>query len=491
MLRGIDRKGKPMSPKPARLLVLILLAPSGLFAQGVPQEAAQGVAQQTLMPMAEVVRRAVDRDPGVRAREADREAARSEIDRTRAERLPKLYLSTNAGAGQEPNDLADVLLTGLTPVAVTDPVTRSRLADLSASRPYVIPAARLENMLFDGGQTGAAIRSARLTADKAAVDEGATREAEAYAAASNFLNLAYDQAFSRYLEEYEGVAELTAAAIRDQAAAGRATDSEALAAEAKLQAAKTALEDNRDDLRLESSLLRQQASLPTETAFDTRPLESRLVEAQAPPNPLPIQEEGGPGTSAAFSPDKNADLQIASLDTRLQEEAVQTARARRLPSVNLVAEYGFAFSNLLFTFRPGYDVGVQANFPLFTSHELEQSVKTELYRADAARLRQEKVAASLREEDLETSAQGRKLARNSQAARSQLAQAEENYRVARLKYDQGAGSASNLMEGAELLLSSRRQCLDLARSSLLLHWTRLRMQGELLGELKGEGQLPK
>ena len=467
-----------MSPTPARLFALILLAPSELFGQGG--------AQQTLMPMAEVVRRAVDRDPGVRAREADRQAARSEIDRTRAERLPKLYLTTNAGAGQEPNDLADVLLTGLTPVAVTDPLTRSRLADLSASRPYVIPGARLENILFDGGRTGAAIRSARLAADKAAVDEGATRDAEAYAAASNFLNLAYDQAFGRYLEEYEGVAELTAAAVRDQAAAGRATDSEALAAEAKLQAAKTVLEDNRDDLRVSSDLLRQQAGLLGETAFDTRPLESRLVTTQSPPSPLLNQEGGRP-----FSSEKNADLQIAGLDTRLQEEAVQTAKGRRLPSVNLVGEYGFAFSNLLFTFRPGYNVGVQATFPLFTSHELEQGVKTELYRADAARLRQEKIAASLRQEDLKTSAQERKLARDSQAAQSQLTQAEENYRVARLKYDQGAGSASNLTEGAEQLLNSRRQYLDLARSSLLLHWTRLRMQGELLGELLGEGQLPK
>jgi outer membrane protein TolC len=456
-----------MSSRPARLLALILLAPAPL------------VAQQILMPMAQVVRRAVDRDPGVRAREAERQAARSEIDRTRAERLPKLYLSTNAGAGQMPNDLADVLLTGLSPVAVTDPLTRSRLADLSANRPYVIPAARLENTLFDGGRTGAAIRSARLTADKAAVDQGATRDAEAYAAASNFLNLAYDQAFSRYLEEYEGVSELTAAAIRDQAAAGRATDSEALAAAAKLQAARAALEDNRDDLLLASNLLRQQTGLPSETAFDTRPFESKLLESVAPEVP------------AAFSPDKNADLQIASLDTRLQEEAVQTARARRLPSLNLVGEYGFAFSNLLFTFRPGYDVGVQATVPLFTSHELEQGVKTELYRADAARLRQEKIAASLQQEALETSAQGRKLARDSEAAHSQLAQAEENYRVARLKYDQGAGSASNLMEGAELLLNSRRQCLDLARSSLLLRWTRLRLQGELLSELEGGEQLPK
>jgi outer membrane protein TolC len=471
-----------MSPKPARILALILVAPTGLLAQGV--------AQQTLMPMEEVVRRAVDRDPGVRAWEADRQAALSEVQRTRTERLPKLYLSTNAGGGQMANDLADVLLTGLSPVAVTDPITRSRLADLSASRPYFVPGARLENILFDGGRTGAAIQSARLAADKAAMDEGATRDAEAYATASNFLNLAYDQALGRYLEEYEGVAELAAAAIRDQAAAGRATDSQALAAEAKLQAARTALEDNRDDLLLASSLLRQQAGLPGETAFDTQPLESKLAEAQ-PLGSLLTQQAGGPGVPAAFFPDKNADLQIASLDTRLQEEAVQSARARRLPSVNFVAEYGFAFSNLLFTFRPGYNVGVQATFPLFTSHELEQGVKTELYRADAARLRQEKIAASLREEDLETSAQGRKLARDSQAAQSQLAQAEENYRVARLKYDQGAGSASNLMEGAELLLNSRRQCLDLARSSLLLHWTRLRMRGELLSELEGGEQLPK
>ena len=455
--------------RPALLLTWILLATVGLFAQDGPQ---------ALVAMADVVRRTVDRDPGVRAREADRQAALSEMERTRSERLPKLYLSTNAGGGQMPNDLAGVLLTGLSPVAVIDPITRSRLADLTASRPYVVPGARLENMLFDGGRTGSAIRSARLAADKATVDQAASRDAEAYAVASDFLKLAYDQVLSRYLEEYEGVAGLTAAAIRDQAAAGRATDSEALAASARLQSARTALEDNRDDLLLASNLLRQQAGLAGEIAFDTRQLESQLVQAVAPE------------PAASFSPGKNADFQIATLDTRLQEEAVHAARARRLPSVNLVAEYGFAFSNLLFTFRPGYDLGVQATFPLFTSHELEHGVRTELYRADAARLRQEKIAAGLRQEDLEASAEERKLARDYRAAQSQLAQAQENYRVARLKYDQGAGSASNLMEGAELLLNSRRQCLDLAQSNLLLHWTRLRAQGELLREVEG-GEQPR
>ena len=460
-----------MIRRPTLLLIWILIAPAGLFAQDA--------TQQALVPMAEVVRRAVDRDPGVRAREADREAALSEAARARAERLPKLYLSTNAGAGQAPNDLADVLLTGLNPVAVTDPVTRARLSDLSASRPYVVPGARLENKLFDGGRTGVAIRSARLMAEKAAVDRGATRDAEAYAIASNFLKLAYDQALSRYLEEYQGVAELSAAAIRDQATAGRATDSQVLAAGAKVQAGTTALEDSRDDLLLASNLLRLQAGLPADTAFDTRQIEGQLAQAVAPE------------PAADFSPGKNSDLQIATLDTRLQQEAVNAARARRLPNVNFVAEYGFAFSNLLFVFRPGYDVAVQATFPLFTSHEVEQAIKTELYRTDAARLREEKIAARLRQEDLEASTEERKLTRDSRAAQSQLAEARENYRVARLKYDQGAGSASSLVEAAELLLSSRRQCLDLARSSLLLHWARLQTQGELIGELEGGERPPK
>ena len=449
----------------ARLLPLMLLSVPALR------------AQETLVPMAEVVRRVVKRDPGVQAREAEREAARSEARRTETMRLPKFYISTDVGGGKVINDMADVLLTGLAPASVTDPKTRSRLENLSANRPFVVPGARLEDNLFDGGRTRAAIRSAWLNESKAGVAKSHAVEDEAYATASDFLSLAQGQALGRYLEDFARVAELVAKALADQAQAGRITEARALAGQSKLQAAQAALGNNREDLRLVSDLLRERAGYPPEAAFDTRALEALLETFR-----LSLM----PPESA---PEKNAALQNASLDAQIQEQQARAAKAQRLPELRFVAEYGFTFSALLFTFRPGYNVGVRASYPLFTSREVERNIQTELKRLDAANLRQEKTRAVLGEEYARLLAENRKLGRQLEAARSQLVQAVEIYRVARLKYDQGAGAPSDLLEAADLLLNSRQRCLELTRSSLLLRWAAFRFQGGLLPELE-RGALP-
>ena len=429
-------------------------------------------AQENLYPLAEVVRRVVERDPGVKARQAESEAARSEARRAETLRLPKFYLSADLGGGKVVNDVANVLLTGLTPASVTDPKTRTRLADLSANRPFLVPGARLENVLFDGGRTSAAIRSAWLGEDKAEIEQARSREDEAFATAAEFLSLAHGQVLARYLEDYARVAELSATALARQAEAGRITAARALTGQAKVQDVRAGLENNRDDLRFSSDLLRQRAGLPAEAAFDTRPLEARLEAFEFASLP------GDPDLG------NNALVRSASLNERIQEQQLRVAKAQRFPELKFVAEYGFAFSALLFSFRPGYTVGVRATYPLFTSREVERNIHTELRRLDVAGLRQEKARAAVRQDYSRLEIENRKMGRQLEAARSQLAQAQEIYRVARLKYDQGAGLPSELLEAAELLLNSRQRCLELARSSLLVRWEALRFQSKLLAEVQ-------
>ena len=453
-----------MSKRIARTLLVTLFVPVSIH------------AQENLVPLSTVVKRVVELDPGVRARQAEKEAARSETLRVRSTRLPKLYVSTDVGSGQIVNDLANVLLTGLSPASVTDPKTRSRLADLSSSRPYFVPGARLEDNLFDGGATSAAIRSATLNESKAEVAGKSAAQDVAFTAASDFLGLAQGRVLGRYLEEYVHVAGLVATALEDQAKAGRITDAKALAGRAKLAAAQAALENNRDDLLVLSGLLRQRAGLPADTAIDTRWLESKLSESGLFPLPQ------------TFETEKNVSLQDSSLDVQIQEQDLHAAKARRIPDVKFVAEYGFSFSALVFTFRPGYDVGLRVNYPLFTSRELERNIQVQQRRLDAANLRREEVAAGLRDDQIRMLAEGRKLGRQYEAAHSALAQAEEVYRVARLKYDQGAGAPADLLDAADLVSTARQRCLDLVRSSLLLRWTALRSEDALLAELEQGAQ---
>jgi len=306
---------------------------------------------------------------------------------------------------------------------------------------------------------------------------GRELEDDAYAAASDFLSLAYDRVLSGYLDEYSGIAQLANQALRDLAKAGRITDAQALAGQTKLQTARAALENDRDDLLTVSDLLRQRAGLDQATAFDTRELEtglSRFSLATLPENP---------------GLDKNAEFQNSALDARIQEEGVHAAKARLMPELKLVAEYGFTFSGEVFSFRPSYSVAVRATYPLFTGRELERNVRTQALRLEAANLQQQGTLAALREEHVHLLAENRKLRREYEAARSGLSQAEEVYRVSRLKYDQGAGSPSELLESAELRASLRQRCLDLARSSLLMRWRALRLKGGLLAELELGTQL--
>jgi len=429
-------------------------------------------AEDNLLPLSEVVRRVVAHDPGVRAYHADQDAARSEAKRTETLRLPKLYLNTDVGGGQMVNDVANVLLTGLSPASVTDPKTRSNLANLSANRPFAIPGAHLESLLFDGGRTGAAVRSAWLTENKSGVAQARATQDETYAAAADFLGLAQGRVLDRYLEDHVRVTELVSNALADQAKAGRITDARALAGRAQLQTAQAALENNRDEMRTASDLLRQRAGLAAEAAFDTRPAEDFLGQYLLSPLPEDAELQS------------NAALQATLLDTQIQEQQVRAAKARRLPELKFVADYGFVFSALVFTYRPAYSVGVRATYPLFTGGEVEKSVQTETRRLDAATLREQKTRSVLQEEYTRLQAENRKLGRQLDAARSQLSQAEELYRIIRLKYDQGATSPTDLLETAELLLNSRERCLELARSSLLLRWAAFRFQGKLLAELE-------
>jgi outer membrane protein TolC len=311
-----------------------------------------------------------------------------------------------------------------------------------------------------------------LNKDRADVAGARGRDDEAYATASDFLNLAYDQVLGRYLGEYFQVAESAAQALGEQAKGGRITDAQAFAGQARLQAAQSALQNNRDDLLTVSDLLRQRAGLPQGVAFDTRDLEKKLSD---------LLLAAMPGQSGF---EKNYDLQNSVLEARIQSEEVRAAKGRLLPDLKLVAEYGFTFSDELFTFRPSYSLAARVTYPLFTSRELERNVRTQSLRLEAANLKQEKTAAALREGQIRTLAESRKLHREYDSARSQLTQGEEVYRVARLKYDQGAGSPSDLLEAAQLLAGLRQHCLEIARSSWLMRWDALRLQGVLLDELE-------
>lgn len=451
-----------------RILVLILLG--ALW--GAPRLRAQG----QLVSLEDLVRRVVEHGAGVKAYQAEWEAARSETRRAETARMPKLYLSTDVGGGKVVNDVANVLLTGLSPASVTDARTRSRLADLSADRPFFLPGARLESLLYDGGKTAATVRAARLGEDKAEVARGRASDDEAYSTAKDFLELAEGRVTARDLEGHVRVVELVSRALDEQAQAGRITEARALAGRSQLRSVQAALENSRDDLRTTSDLLRERGGLPADAAFDTRPLETFLESFTLAALPDEVAVEGNP------------QVQTALLDTRIQEEQVRAAKSRKLPGVRFVAEYGFVFSSLLFTFRPGYSVAVRADYPLFTGREVERNIQTEVRRLNASTWRERKTHEEVRENFIRLQAENRKLGRRLDAARAELTQSEELCRITRLKFDQGAGSPSDLLEAAQLVLNSRQRCLELTRSSLLLRWAAFRLEGKLLAELERPAQ---
>jgi outer membrane protein TolC len=441
----------------AILVLACLLVPAAVDGQG------------SLLTLSSVVRRVAAKNPGILAQKAAVEAARADAREVRTERLPKIYLSMDTGEGKNVNDIANVLLTGLSGASVADPGTRTRLADLSLSRPYFVPGARLEDDLYDGGRTRAAIGAALAKQDETSVGEQKAAEEKAYLAATDYLNLARAQILEKDLGDYAEIATRFAQALADQAKAGRITEAQALGSQTKALDAKTSLDNNRDDMCLWSDLLRQLAALPASAAFDTQKLEAYLSGFE----PAVIPEQADLAS--------NLDVQDAGLEAEIEKQHLHEALSRKLPQIKIVAQYGYQFSNLLFTFRPGYNAGIEVTYPLFTSGATERAIAAEQARLRAATLKQRETREVLSGQYAEV--------RELEAAKAELDQAREVYRVASLKYDQGAGSDSDLLEAAGLLLTSRERCLDLTRSSLLLYWRVLETQGRLEASLE-KGALP-
>jgi outer membrane protein TolC len=182
-------------------------------------------------------------------------------------------------------------------------------------------------------------------------------------------------------------------------------------------------------------------------------LTTSLEETRAVPVARFAADEGLLGDTAIVN---RAAVQQAATLVTVQESSLRIARAQRLPTVNLVSQYGrVAYPGSLLPdwnqFRTNWTVGAQLSVPIFTGGRIrgdEMVAEADLLEAQA-RLRQTQDAASL---DTRTALERLRQARAQlQASSGVVEQAARAYTIAQVRYREGLSTQVELADSRILL----------------------------------------
>jgi outer membrane protein len=325
-----------------------------------------------------------------------------------------------------------------------------------------IGAARAGRDLADVGVRSAAAR-ARLDAAHAYYDA---------LLAGELLRIA-----EATLEQAEGALEMAKIGFKN----GRTPEFDLLRADVARDNQRSVVTQRRSDRDLAVLRLKQVIGLALgESIRLTTPLGGGKMAEQRP-------VDAGAIAAAEGEASRRAPVRQAQAALRLQEAALEVARAERWPSLSLVSSYGVVnYPADLFPgsddWRTNWTAGVVLSVPLFSG--LRVSGQIDAAEADVSRARTE-LAEIRRASTVDRMAAEQDLAvagtiwRQSERT---VAQAERAHQIAEVRFRQGVSSHLDLVD-SRLLLDQARAIR--ARTARDLYLARLRM--ELLADLPFEG----
>lgn len=426
----------------------LLLALPGLALQ--PAMAAESLAQAWA--------RALERDPGLAAAEADQQSAEARARAARAARLP----TVEVGASYTRYDTAPSL-------AVTTPTFAFTSPPLFDGDDALMGDARITLPLYTGGMLSASVRAAT---------QGA-RAAQAGARQSR-SDLKLDVA-ARYAMVLRARRALAAAEASVTSLAAHTSDVEAmvgreLVATSDLLSARVALA-NAEQLRLRAA-----NGLDLAHAGYNRLLGEPLDR-------VPELDERGVDNGLAPEARTLDDLVTAALQTRGDlesldaragelEAAARAERGRLLPQLSLVGAWNHLETTVLdredFT-----TIGVGVRWTLFDGGQVRQRAAAIARTGRAARLRLDDLRSRIGLEVREAWLGVAEADARRGAAREAVAQADENLRISRELYGAGLVSNTQVLEAVSLRIAAAGNRDDSTLDAELARLRLARATGEL------------
>lgn len=379
----------------------------------------------------EAIAFALKNNPNIGIAEKEIEIASHRVDGAWAERMPRIDFTSGAYRNRYPLPLSPPVISGPLGTGLSIPEYSRNIYDVGGS---------LRLPVFRGGRLHRAVKVAELLRDMARDSLATSKHELAYNVSSVFFKIAE---LEKLLQAADGTVRQIEAHRRDAESlfqAGTVPQLDLLKTDVRLA---HALEQR---LAVRNSLESAYELLANLMGMDlgAGPFEISYHETHIAS--VPPQEEG---LAKAFS--HRPELKALAHKKNMLEERIKMAQGKRLPDVSIGGEYGGRAGDSL-GFKENWYFGAKLSIPVFDGGLITAEVnkeRVELHKTlEEERSLKLSIAREVRNAYLDLIHARERIA----VGRRSMESARENVRVERLKYQAGAGTASDYLDAQTDLL---------------------------------------
>lgn len=396
---------------------------------------------QTPLSLKEAVRIALEKHPSVEAAGASVRAAETRITQARSGYLPKVNYAESWQRSDNPVFVFSSLLT-------QRQFTESNFAIGPLNRPDALNNFQsqivLDQTLWDAGLTRKQVRTAEMGRELAAEDQRQARMARIAAVIRAYQGVVVSQEALKVAEEAVRSAEADLKRAETIRGAGMATDADVLAIRVHLAAMREQQIRRSYELQTARAALNEAMGLPLDTPHELTTQLNTVIQ----PDLDPAKEEE---RARAARPEARQ----VRLAAGMAELAQQSARAALYPQVSF--RVMFETDRQRFINRGGANWLAAASLRWNLFNGFADKARIEEAGQSVARAR-----AQQRQIESAVSLQVRQAYNELQAARERIqtaeaavAQAEENLRIIRNRYESGLSNVTELLRSQTALLEAR------------------------------------
>jgi outer membrane protein TolC len=398
------------------------------------------LAAQGPLSLKDAARLALERHPLVEAAGAGVKAAGTRIEQARSGYLPKLNYSESWQRSDNPVFVFSSLLT-------QHQFSERNFAIGPLNRPDAMNNFQsqlvVDQPLWDAGLTRKQVRAAELGQQVAGEEERRTRMAVIGNVVRAYNGVILAQESLKAAQEAVRSAEADLERAENVRAAGMATDADVLAIRVHLSAMREQQVRRSYDLQIAQAALNEALGLPLDTPHD---LTTALV-------PLPVTEAPVPQEESARQ--SRPEARQVRLGLSLAQNQAEMARSSLLPQVSF--RLAFEADRQRFIDRGGANwlAAASLRWNLFNGFADKARIAEARQQVARARAEQRQVEAAVSLDVRRAYLELKATAERIELAEAAVAEAEENVRIVRNRYENGLANVTELLRSETALSDAR------------------------------------
>lgn len=400
---------------------------------------------QDPLSLKQAVEVALRQHPQVEAARSATSAAQARIQAARSGYLPRLNYSESFQRTNNPVYVFSSLLTQAR-------FTERNFAIPALNRPDFLnnfqSQLALEQVIYDGGQTRLAIRSAELGRSIAGEDERRTRQGLIAHVVRRYFGAVLAAESLKTAEEAVRSAEADLERARALRSAGLITDADVLSLEVHLAAMREQLIRRQADLEVARAALNDALGLPLDTAHT---LVTALAPARLSETDLAQYEK----TAVEQRPEtRQADLAV-----RLASQQTALARTSLLPQLAFRAAFETDRQRFVTRGAANWLAAVSLRWNLFNGFADRERIREAGFLAERAQAQRREAESQVRLHVRKAWADWTAAQQRIEVAGAAIQQAEESLRITKNRYENGLATVTDLLRTEIALLEARNRRL--------------------------------